>query len=69
MPCLTLRDSTERPSTTEIGTNTLLDFDLNLILQYIEEIESGVYRKGEVPELWDGRATDRIVEIINSVLK
>jgi UDP-N-acetylglucosamine 2-epimerase (non-hydrolysing) len=68
VPCLTLRTSTERPSTTEIGTNTLLDFDVQKILMHIEEIEKGEYKKGQVPELWDGKSTDRIVEIINNIL-
>lgn len=69
VPCLTLRDSTERPSTTEIGTNTLLDFDVEQILSHIKQIEAGNYKTGVIPELWDGRATDRIVELINSILK
>lgn len=69
IPCLTLRPNTERPITITLGSNTLLDFDLDLIKKEIESIESGNYKRGEVPPLWDGRATQRIVEkIVSSIL-
>jgi len=64
VPCLTLRANTERPSTVDIGSNTLVDFDLNEISFYINQIEQSDYKKGVVPELWDGRATERILDII-----
>lgn len=67
-PCLTLRENTERPITVDIGTNTLVPFDVNVISNYIESILTGSYKKGSIPELWDGKATERIVEHLNSIL-
>jgi UDP-N-acetylglucosamine 2-epimerase (non-hydrolysing) len=63
-PCVTLRPNTERPSTIEIGSNTLLHFDQEKILKTIHSIMDDTYKKGEVPDLWDGRATDRILSIL-----
>ena len=65
IPCLTLRDTTERPVTTEIGTNSLTTFDPELIMKFIQDIVSGSYKKGVVPDLWDGKATERILEILH----
>jgi UDP-N-acetylglucosamine 2-epimerase (non-hydrolysing) len=67
-PCLTLRPNTERPSTVEVGTNTLLPFDNEKILNTINAIEEGWYKKGSIPEKWDGRATERIVDILEQIL-
>ncbi|MDI1355086.1 MAG: UDP-N-acetylglucosamine 2-epimerase (non-hydrolyzing) [bacterium] len=66
-PCLTLRPNTERPVTVEEGTNTLLDFDLEKIEEYIQQIEEGTYKKGKIPTLWDGRATERILEVLSKL--
>ncbi len=63
-PCITLRPNTERPVTVDIGTNTLLEFDLEKINAIIKSIEGGTYKKGAIPNLWDGKATQRILEII-----
>lgn len=67
VPCLTLRENTERPITVELGTNTLVPFDNNLISNYITEIEKGTYKKGIVPDLWDGKSTERIVERLREI--
>jgi len=67
VPCLTLRPNTERPVTCTIGTNTLVPFEVNEILKYISEIESGKYKKGRIPELWDGKATERIFEKLKTL--
>jgi UDP-N-acetylglucosamine 2-epimerase (non-hydrolysing) len=64
-PCLTLRPNTERPVTVEEGTNTLLPFALEQVKQVIWTIEKGTYKKGSIPQLWDGKATGRIMEIIS----
>ncbi|MBA3664195.1 MAG: UDP-N-acetylglucosamine 2-epimerase (non-hydrolyzing) [Bacteroidetes bacterium] len=64
IPCLTLRNNTERPVTCTEGTNTLVKFELEEIQQYIRQIESGTYKKGEIPKYWDGRATERIFETL-----
>jgi UDP-N-acetylglucosamine 2-epimerase (non-hydrolysing) len=65
--CLTLRENTERPSTVEIGTNTLVSFDVEILKQHIDAILEGNYKKGQVPELWDGKATERILDVIASL--
>jgi len=69
VPCLTIRPNTERPITHEIGTNTLLPLDQTQILKYVQQIADGTYKKGEIPENWDGNATDRIVDVIKEYLK
>lgn len=68
VPCLTIRPNTERPVTNEIGSNTLLSLDKKLILSHVEQINNGTYKKGVIPEKWDGNATDRIVEVIANYL-
>jgi UDP-N-acetylglucosamine 2-epimerase (non-hydrolysing) len=68
VPCLTLRPSTERPVTSDVGTNTLLPFDLEEIRRYMSSIEQGTYKKGRQPELWDGHATERIFEVLSKFL-
>ena len=60
VPCLTLRNNTERPITCTDGTNTLVKFDMKEINKLIVEIENETYKKGRIPELWDGHATERI---------
>lgn len=66
IPCLTLRPSTERPSTTRMGSNTLVPFDLDEIKEVICAIEKGEYKKGSIPPLWDGKATHRILKILHN---
>ena len=68
VPCLTLRPNTERPVTIDVGTNELIPFDISLIQNRIEAIESGTYKKGAIPPMWDGKATERIVKIISEVI-
>jgi UDP-N-acetylglucosamine 2-epimerase (non-hydrolysing) len=60
VPCLTLRENTERPITIAQGTNTLVGRDRDPILSGIDEILAGQGKKGRVPENWDGHAADRI---------
>lgn len=66
VPCLTMRENTERPVTHEIGTNTLVGLDEQKIVSCVEKILNGTYRKGSIPELWDGRAAQRIVKILEN---
>lgn len=68
IPCLTLRDNTERPVTCTVGTNTLVPFDLEVIKSYLAQIENGSYKQGEVPKLWDGKASARIFKHLSEVL-
>ena len=60
VPCLTLRENTERPITVEQGTNTMVGRDLQAIRQGVAEILAGQGKRGRVPEGWDGRAAERI---------
>ncbi len=60
VPCLTLRENTERPITVEQGTNTLVGRDRGAILQGVEQVLAGQGKRGRVPELWDGHAAERI---------
>ena len=62
VPCLTLRENTERPITVEQGTNTMVGRDRNAILNGVSEILAGRGKRGRVPELWDGRAAERIAD-------
>ena len=64
VPCLTLRPNTERPSTIDIGTNTLVTFNIPEVMGYVQQVIDGTYKKGEVPPLWDGKATARILEVL-----
>jgi UDP-N-acetylglucosamine 2-epimerase (non-hydrolysing) len=68
VPCLTLRPNTERPSTLTIGSNELITFDIDLIKSKIKDIETGSFKKGQVPELWDGKSTERIMKHIHQEL-
>ena len=60
VPCLTMRDNTERPITVLQGTNTMVGRDRLAILQGVDDILAGAGKRGRVPELWDGRAAERI---------
>jgi UDP-N-acetylglucosamine 2-epimerase (non-hydrolysing) len=62
IPCLTLRPNTERPSTITIGTNELVPFDVPTVKKLISDITGGTYKKGDIPPLWDGNSTQRILE-------
>ncbi len=68
VPCLTLRNNTERPITITLGTNTLVPFNIESINKLITEIESQSYKKGNIPPMWDGKSTERILSFIDSVV-
>lgn len=69
VPCITLRDSTERPETCDIGTNELVGSDPDLIAKAFNTLLSGQWKQGETPELWDGHAAKRIVDHIVTCYK
>jgi len=60
VPCLTMRENTERPITVEQGTNTMVGRDRAAIVAGVDEILAGRGKRGRVPEYWDGRAAERI---------
>jgi UDP-N-acetylglucosamine 2-epimerase (non-hydrolysing) len=64
IPCVTLRENTERPITVTEGTNTLVGRDPAKIVAAFEEIVATGGKRGRVPALWDGRAAERIAVIL-----
>jgi UDP-N-acetylglucosamine 2-epimerase (non-hydrolysing) len=67
IPCITLRDNTERPETVSVGTNELIGTDPGAIKPALSKLFSGEWKKGGAPELWDGKAAERIVEVMNNL--
>jgi len=67
IPCLTLRDNTERPETVTEGTNELIGTNPKAIKPALEKLFSGNWKKGSIPELWDGKTAERIVKIIQNL--
>ena len=68
VPCLTLRDNTERPVTIEIGTNRLVGRDPDRVLAAFREAVSGRWQVGRAPRWWDGRTAGRIVKTLRTKL-
>ncbi len=69
VPCITLRDCTERPITVEQGTSTLVGNDPGKIRQAYADVVAGRYRAGRAISMWDGQAAPRIVEHLSEFLK
>jgi UDP-N-acetylglucosamine 2-epimerase (non-hydrolysing) len=67
VPCITLRDNTERPETVEIGTNELIGTKPSAIKPALDKLFSGNWKNGRIPEKWDGKAAERIVEILQAL--
>ena len=64
VPCITLRDNTERPETCMVGTNELIGTNPAAVKPALDRLYAGEWKKGAIPELWDGHAAERIVEIL-----
>jgi UDP-N-acetylglucosamine 2-epimerase (non-hydrolysing) len=64
VPCLTLRRNTERPVTVEVGTNTLVGTDPAQVVPAAMAVLDGRGKRGRVPDLWDGKAAERIAPIL-----
>ena len=67
VPCMTLRDNTERPETCTIGTNKLVGTNPDNVKPALDILFDGKWPSGEIPELWDGHAAERIVDIILTI--
>jgi UDP-N-acetylglucosamine 2-epimerase (non-hydrolysing) len=68
VPCLTVRPNTDHPITVKLVTNTLLDFDVPQIMQQVSSVLKGSYKNGQIPPLWDDKATQRILDVLNTIL-
>ncbi len=64
VPCITLRDNTERPETCTVGTNELIGTKPEAIKPALDKLFAGEWKKGAIPELWDGHAAERIISIL-----
>lgn len=62
VPCITFRDSTERPETCEIGSNELVGSDISKIEKAFERLNARQWKQAEAPDLWDGKTSERIVD-------
>ncbi|MBS1528869.1 MAG: UDP-N-acetylglucosamine 2-epimerase, partial [Bacteroidetes bacterium] len=67
VPCMTLRNNTERPETCTVGTNQLIGTDPQHIGPAFKKLFAGEWQKGGIPELWDGKAAKRIVDVLSSI--
>ena len=68
IPCITLRENTERPETVEIGTNILIGLDPKKINESFKLIFSGKWKKGAIPKKWDGKTGKRIIKILDKII-
>ena len=64
VPCITLRDNTERPETCTIGTNELIGTDPAAVAPALRKLFAGEWKKGAIPPLWDGHAAERIINVL-----
>ena len=69
VPCITLRDTTERPETVSVGTNDLVGTDPRAIEPALERLFAGEWKKGSIPAKWDGNAGERVVSHLMAILK
>lgn len=68
VPCLTLRNSTERPETVTMGTNELVGTDVANVVTALERLVAGRWKQGRIPDRWDGQAATRIVAELERLL-
>jgi UDP-N-acetylglucosamine 2-epimerase (non-hydrolysing) len=68
VPCITLRDTTERPETVTIGTNELIGTDPSALAPTLDRLFAGQWKKGSIPKLWDGRTGERIAAVLDRIV-
>ena len=64
VPCFTIRDNTERPVTVKEGTNIIIGTSGDAIIKEYQKLRSGIKKRGSVPDLWDGKAAERIIDVL-----
>ncbi len=64
VPCLTVRENTERPITVDVGSNVLVGQDMGQLRAEVDRVLAGTFKTGSIPALWDGRAGERIADVI-----
>ena len=64
IPCFTMRTTTERPETIEIGTNTLVGITIENLEKVYKKYKDTDFRQHKIPDLWDGKASERIIDIL-----
>lgn len=64
IPCITLRDNTERPETCTVGTNMLIGTNPNAIKPALDTLFADQWKQGDIPALWDGHTAERIIDIL-----
>ncbi|ULQ54429.1 non-hydrolyzing UDP-N-acetylglucosamine 2-epimerase [Flavihumibacter fluvii] len=67
IPCMTMRDSTERPETVTLGTNELIGTDPLKLIPYLNKIMDGKWKQGSIPPLWDGHTAERIINKLEEI--
>jgi UDP-N-acetylglucosamine 2-epimerase (non-hydrolysing) len=67
VPCITLRDNTERPETVSIGTNELIGTNPANVAPAFQKLFAGNWKKGAIPALWEGKTAERIVEHLKTI--
>ena len=65
IPCITMRNNTERPETVTVGSNVMVGDDMSLLKKELKNLFAGKWKKGKIPELWDGKTAGRIVSILS----
>lgn len=68
VPCLTLRDTTERPETISLGTNELIGTDPTRLKPALDRLFAGQWKEGSIPQMWDGKSGERIVAALERLL-
>ena len=69
VPCLTLRENTERPVTVEVGTNVLVGQDTLKLRRELANILEGKAKPGKIPSMWDGCASERIADVLEATVR